>query len=112
MTRFPHLFSPFTIGPLTFKNRIFSTGHGTRLGNRVINDELLAYHCARAKGGASLIVTEVAGVHETAYYTARTLKVDTDECIPGYRRLAEMCHGYDCKVIGQLFHAGREITMK
>ena len=111
MTRFPHLFSPFTIGPVTFKNRLFSTGHGTRLGNRVINDELLAYHRARAKGGAGLIITEVAGVHETAYYTARTLKADTDECIPGYRRLAEMCHGYDCKVIGQLFHAGREITM-
>jgi 2,4-dienoyl-CoA reductase-like NADH-dependent reductase (Old Yellow Enzyme family) len=109
--RFPHLFSPFTIGPLTLKNRIFSTGHGTRLASRLINDELIAYHRARAKGGASLIVTEVAGVHETAYYTARTLKADTDECIPGYRRLAEMCHGYDCKVIGQLFHAGREITM-
>ena len=33
----------------------------------------------------------------------------TDECIPGYRQLAEMLHGYDCKVFGQLFHPGREI---
>ncbi len=26
---FPHLFSPLTVGGLTFKNRIFSTGHMT-----------------------------------------------------------------------------------
>ena len=29
MTAFPHLFSPITVGPKTFRNRIFSTGHMT-----------------------------------------------------------------------------------
>lgn len=108
--RFPLLFSPVTVRNVTIKNRILSTGHGTRLAHRHVNDDLIAYHRARARGGAGLIVTEVGGVHETAYYAAGTLKVDTDECIPGYRALAAACHEYDCKVFGQLFHAGREIA--
>ncbi len=74
-----------------------------------MNEALLAYHRARAEGGVGLIVVQVAGVHETARYTAHSLMATTDECIPGYRQLAEMLHGYDCKVFGQLFHPGREI---
>ncbi len=108
--RFPHLFSPFTLRHLTFKNRILSTGHGTRLGDGVITDALHAYHLARAKGGAGLIIVEVAGVHETAYYTPRTLSATSDACIPSYRALAKAVGAYDCRLFGQLFHAGREMA--
>ncbi len=109
--RFPLLFSPFRIGAVEFKNRIVSTGHGTRLADRLVNDRLVAYHRARAKGGAGLIISEVAGVHDTAYYVGGTLKIDTDDALPGYRRLAEAVHEFDCRIIGQLFHAGRELAM-
>lgn len=109
-SRFPLLFSPLQIGTATMKNRIFFSGHGTRLADREVSDALLAYHRARAKGGAGLIVTEVAGVHPTAYLMGKTLKAFTDDCIPGFRALARTCHEYDCRVFGQLFHAGREIA--
>jgi 2,4-dienoyl-CoA reductase-like NADH-dependent reductase (Old Yellow Enzyme family) len=33
----------------------------------------------------------------------------SDDCIPGYRRLAEVCHAQGATVFGQLFHPGREI---
>jgi 2,4-dienoyl-CoA reductase-like NADH-dependent reductase (Old Yellow Enzyme family) len=33
----------------------------------------------------------------------------SDACIPGYRKIAEACHEFDCAVFGQLFHPGREI---
>jgi 2,4-dienoyl-CoA reductase-like NADH-dependent reductase (Old Yellow Enzyme family) len=74
-----------------------------------VGDELIAYHRARAEGGVGLIVVQVAGVHETARYTGHSLMATTDDCIPGYRRLSEMLHGYGCKVFGQVFHPGREI---
>ncbi|MCX7355875.1 MAG: FAD-dependent oxidoreductase [Alphaproteobacteria bacterium] len=108
--RFPLLFSPLQIGTAAIKNRIFFSGHGTRLADGTVNDALIAYHHARAKGGAGLIITEVAGVHPTAYLMGRTLKAFNDDCIPGFRRLAQTCHTYDCRVFGQLFHAGREIA--
>ena len=65
--QFPHLFSPFTIRGVTLGNRIMSTGHETGIVDRTgINDALVAYHRARAAGGAGLIVIEVASVHLSA----------------------------------------------
>lgn len=106
----PHLFAPLTLRGKIIRNRIMSTGHDTTLPtDGTVNDELIAYHLARAKGGAGLIVTQVAGVHETARYTSHMLMATDDDCIPGYRRLAEACHEEGCLVISQLFHPGREI---
>lgn len=108
--QFPHLFSPISINNLTLKNRIISTGHETHLNdNGIIGDRMVAYHEARAKGGAGLIMTEVALVHPGAVFVADPIRVDTDDCIAGYERLANVLHGYDCGIIAQLFHPGREI---
>lgn len=108
---FPHLFSPITIGGLTLKNRIVSTGHETHLNDKgMIGDAMIAYHEARARGGAGLIVTEVALAHPSAIFVADPIRVDTDACIPGFRALGEKIHGYDCGLIAQLFHPGREIV--
>jgi 2,4-dienoyl-CoA reductase-like NADH-dependent reductase (Old Yellow Enzyme family) len=107
---FPHLFSPLQIGPVRLKNRIVSTGHDTVMSHDgAITEQLIAYHEARAVGGAGLVVVQVAGVHPTARYTSHVLMADTDDCIPGYRRLAEVLHRHGCRAFGQLFHGGREV---
>lgn len=107
---YPKLFSPITIRGKRLKNRIISTGHDTCLPtNDLVNDQLIAYHQARASGGCGLIVLQVSGVHATARYTSHLLMATHDDCIEGYRRLADMCHGYGTHVFGQLFHPGREI---
>ncbi len=109
-TQFPHLFSPLTIGPVTIKNRIVSTGHDTCLiTDGTPNERMVAYHRARAEGGAGLVVLQVAAVHPTAHYTTHVLVATDDSCIAGFRRLANTCHEHDCKVFGQLFHPGREV---
>ena len=109
-TTHPNLFSPITIRGKRLKNRIVSTGHDTCLPtDDLVNDELVAYHEARARGGCSLIVLQVSGVHETARYTSHLLMANDDQCIVGYRRLADMCRNYDTRIFGQLFHPGREI---
>lgn len=107
---FPHLFQPLQIRSVHLKNRIMSSGHDTTLPtDGLINDALIAYHAARAQGGAGLIVSQVAGVHETARYTSHMLMAVSDDCIEGYRRLAEVCHAEGCALFSQLFHPGREI---
>ena len=108
--RFPRLFSPLKLRGVTIKNRIFSTGHDTNLAaGGLINEHLVAYHQARAAGGAGLLIVQVSGVHETARYTSHLLMATSDDSIAGYRAVAEACHPYDCRVFGQLFHPGREI---
>ena len=88
---FKHLFTPLKVGNVTVKNRIFSTGHDTSLPtDGRVNDKLLAYQKARMEGGCGLIVLQVAGVHDNARYTSHILMATGDECIPGYRRMAEM----------------------
>ena len=107
---FPTLFSPLRLGGTTLKNRIFSSGHDTvMVHDGEVTDQLVAYHRARAEGGAVMIIMQVAGIHETARYTSHVLMITDDSCIPGYRRVAEAVHEHDCKLISQIFHPGREI---
>ena len=108
---FPHLFAPLRIRGCTLKNRIMSTGHDTTLPvDGTVNEALVAYQEARARGGAGLIVLQVSGVHETARYTNHVLMATDDAAIPGYRRVAEAVHRWDTVLFGQLFHPGREIA--
>jgi 2,4-dienoyl-CoA reductase-like NADH-dependent reductase (Old Yellow Enzyme family) len=107
---FPHLLSPLAIGGITLRNRIVSSGHDTVMAvDGMVSDQLVAYHEARAAGGAGLIVVQVAGVHESARYTSTILMATDDGCIPGYRRLAETVKRHGCAIFGQLFHDGREV---
>lgn len=107
---FANLFTPLKIRGVELKNRIMSSGHDTTLPtDGLVNEALLAYHAARVKGGVGLIVSQVAGVHETARYTSHMLMATDDDCIEGYRRLADLCHAGGCALFSQLFHPGREI---
>lgn len=107
---FETLFSPHRIRSLSIPNRIVSTGHDTVMAHDgQVTERLIAYHEARARGGAGLIIIQVAGVHPTARYTSHMLMADDDRCIDGYRVLAEKIHAHGTKIFGQLFHPGREI---
>lgn len=53
MPRFPRLFEPLTVRGFTLKNCIMSTGYVTTLPvDGTVNAALVAYHEARARGGA------------------------------------------------------------
>ncbi len=110
--RFAHLFSPLALGGVEVGNRIFSTGHMTMLAREGrVTPDLVAYHAARAAGGAGLIVVEAAAVHPTAVRGPGELALVDDGCIPGYRGIAQACHAHGTKVLGQLFHPGREMKI-
>lgn len=107
---FPHLFSPLRIGTVTLRNRVVSSGHDTVMAyDGMVTDQLVAYHEARARGGAGCIIVQVAGVHESARYTSHVLMATEDSCIPGYRRLAQAIKSHGTVLFGQLFHPGREV---
>ena len=106
-----HLLSPIAINGTTLRNRIVSTGHGTRLvEDHVVGNRLHAYHAARAAGGAGLIITEAAMVMESAVSASAHLVISDDRAIPSFRRLADTLHGHGCAFFGQLFHLGLEQT--
>ena len=99
---FPNLFSPLVVGPTRLKNRIFSTGHMTvMVKDGVPSDAMVAYHKARAEGGAGLIIIEAARAHVSGDSDRPAIRAYKDACIPGYRRIAEACHPFDCKVFAR-----------
>ena len=112
MKHFPNLFSVASLGKAKLKNRVIFGPHGTTLGHDgKVTDELIAYHEARARGGAALTILESATVHHTYAYPKQFIYLGSDECIPGISKLVKTCHQHDCKVFGQLFHAGRAVRI-
>ena len=107
---FPQLFSPLQMGALTIKNRIYSTGHMTMFPqDGKVSEPLIAYHEARAKGGAGLIITEGCRPHATAINMSQTLDVTTDACVEGLSRLAEAVHRHGCALFAQITHSGHSM---
>lgn len=107
---YENLFEPINLGPSQIRNRIFNPPHGTTLGaNGLVSDELIAYHEARARGGAGLIILEGMAFHPSFAFESAYLNAGRDDIIPGMTALARACRGQGTAVFGQLFHAGRSV---
>ena len=90
---YPRLLSPVQVGPLTLRNRVVSTSHQTGLvHDHLPTDEMLAYHEARARGGAGAVFIEATATDPTGLLTAHTIGGFLPEIVPVYRRLAERVH--------------------
>lgn len=105
MNSFPHLFSPIKIGKTEVKNRIFMPPLSTNLANKgYVTDALVEHYSNRAKGGVGLIITEVTTVEPVYTYLPGDMSIHDDSYIPGWKKLVEAVHQYDCKILSQLFH--------
>lgn len=105
MKEFSHLFSPIKVGETVVKNRVFMPPISTNLADKgYVTDALVAHYAAHAKGGVGLIVTEVTTVEPTYIYLPGDMSIHDDSFIPGWKKLTEAVHQYDCKILPQLFH--------
>lgn len=105
MKEFSHLFSPIKVGETVVKNRVFMPPISTNLADKgYVTNALVAHYAARAKGGVGLIVTEVTTVEPTYIYLPGDMSIHDDSFIPGWKKLTEAVHQYDCKILPQLFH--------
>lgn len=98
-----HVHTPITIGSVAIKNRIVRTAHSTAIGGGTLNDDLVAYHEARAKGGVGLTVLEAMSVHPSALSTLNIIDPSLKEKYP---RMVERLRPYGMRLFQQLFHAG------
>jgi 2,4-dienoyl-CoA reductase-like NADH-dependent reductase (Old Yellow Enzyme family) len=109
---YERLLQPLDLGPTRVRNRIFNPPHGTSLGHGgVVTDDLIAYHSARARGGAGLIILEGMTVHPSYGFEHSFLYAGSDRIVEGMQRLGETCRQQGTAVFGQLFHAGRGVRL-
>ncbi|ROP34987.1 FAD-dependent oxidoreductase [Saccharothrix texasensis] len=111
MTDYPNLFSPMRIGPKTAKNRIWMTAHSTQLvKDHNFSDAHVHYYAERAKGGVGVITMEAMAVHPTTQpYKGKIFAFDK-AVVPNYRKLAAAVREYDCLLLAQPWHRGRETS--
>jgi mycofactocin system FadH/OYE family oxidoreductase 2 len=107
---FRSLFTPIQLGPLTLKNRIYSSGHAEAMAEGGRPTERLArYHEAKGRGGCALtIFGGSSSVHPSSPAAAwKQIANHDDSVIPGYRAIADAAHRHGCFVFTQLTHLGR-----
>ena len=97
------VFEPITIGKVEIKNRVLRTAHGTSLAKPDINDEFIAYHLERARGGCGLSILEAASPHHSSKLDMRLFG---DAIVPGYQRMMAAIRPHGMKVFQQLWHGG------
>ena len=103
---------PKKIGTIEIKNRFVrsATFEGMASEDGYVTDKHLELYKNLAKGGVGLIITGYSYVQESGKAFDKQLAVNTDDCVPGLCKIAEIVHenGKDCKVALQIAHCGRQ----
>lgn len=103
------LFEEFTFkSGVTLKNRMFMAPMTNFASeeNGAVSKEELAYYKERSNG-VGAVITAVAYVTRDGKGFVNEVSADSDEMIPGLKRLADTVKGEGAKAILQIFHAGR-----
>lgn len=108
--RYPNVFRALALGPVTLRNRIFVPAHTTNFGedNRP-SERHLAYHRARAAGGAAMIVFEGIRVHRSSLGRRQGVSGYDPAAIPAFARIARAVQAEGARLFGQIIHLGRHI---
>lgn len=98
------LFSPLTVRGLTLKNRVVVSAMGSLMikKDRKVTKQLADYLGARAAGGAGLIYSPCAGVHDESCPEGM-LAICNDEISESHRLLTEAVHAGGGKCAVQLW---------
>ena len=107
---YPCVFSSIDIGKHCLKNRIIFPAIHTNYANTdgTVSDKLLDFYTAIADGGCGLIFTGAAVVSSDSVAFDRVLRIDSDGCIPGLRKLFSEIDRRGAMPAVQLIHYGRQ----
>jgi 2,4-dienoyl-CoA reductase (NADPH2) len=101
------LLEPLALGARQAPSRVVFGPHETNLARgRAISERHVAYYRRRAAGGAGVVVTEEASVHESDWPYERSPLAAA--CGPGWAAVAAACHAEGALVLAALGHAGQQ----
>jgi 2,4-dienoyl-CoA reductase-like NADH-dependent reductase (Old Yellow Enzyme family)/pyruvate/2-oxoglutarate dehydrogenase complex dihydrolipoamide dehydrogenase (E3) component len=110
--KYDKLFEPGKIGSLELKNRFIVGAMGVgfaELGGTP-TDRTVAYYEERAKGGFSLIITEVTRVQDSEFCTPFEPSLGDDKHIPAWKKVTDAVHAQGAYIFPQLHQPGRQYT--
>ena len=105
------LYQPGRIGTMQLRNRFVQAPIFTQFASTFgeVDDKLIDYHRARARGGVGLIITENTSIDwEVGRTVGHPIRIDHDRFIGGLSNLVDAVHGEGGKIAVQLHHTGRQ----
>jgi len=108
--RWPLLFSPLRLGPLTLPNRIVMPAMDPSLADAagIPTAAMVEHYAARARGGAGLVITGNVAVSAEGRLSPWMGMLTSASHEDGFRRVTEAVHAAQGRVLLQLSHAGRQ----
>ncbi len=110
MTASRRLFEPGRIGPVEIPNRIVRAGTSECMASvtGAITDLHIHLYETLARNQVGLIFTGHMYCERRGQYERGQPGIDSDDAIPGLRRLVRAVHGQGGKIFAQLAHAGSQ----
>lgn len=111
MAFFKHLFTPIKIGRMHAKNRLLMSAMSINFGvddNGRVNEQLIEYFVARARGGVGMMLVGGGAVHPTGLELPKLPTLWDDGCVPALQRMTRAIRPFDVKFGMQLMHGGRQ----
>src|ERR1700679_1498069 len=106
-----HLFSPFQLRELAFKNRIFvSPMCQYSSDNGMPTDWHLVHLGSRAVGGAGLVMVEATAVSPEGRISPRDSGIWSNEHAVAFERITQFVKSQGAVAAVQLAHAGRKAS--
>lgn len=111
---FDHLLSPFTVGPMTVRNRIVAAPMERNYAHAdgTVSERTLAHYDVIAAGGVGWIDLEATFVDPAGRGAPFQVGIFGDEHVPGLRRLVDLVHGHGAAIGIELHHAGRNTNAR
>jgi len=102
------LFSPYSVGNLTLKNRILMAPMTrSKSPNNVPDKDVVEYYRRRAQGGVGLIITEGTCVgHKAASGYPDVPFIAGEASLEGWKNVIDAVHKEGGKIAPQLWHVG------
>jgi len=102
------LLTPYQLGPVTLKNRIFSTGHALSHANHGrATDTTLYYQMEKAKGGIGLSFVGGSGTVSADTAPVFDQLIINDDIVPFFEQLSSFYHQHGAALMTQITHLGR-----
>ena len=106
-TPYPNLFSPLRLRHVTLRNRLVHASMSTRyVAGGKVTDKLVTYHANRARGGASMLITEPLNLLPRQRNLQKVMVRDPDNR-PGLARWAAAVRAHDSHLMAQIQDPGR-----
>jgi 2,4-dienoyl-CoA reductase-like NADH-dependent reductase (Old Yellow Enzyme family)/thioredoxin reductase len=111
-TKYPRVFSPFTIRGVLFKNRLEQSPPGCFFSgddNGFVTDDFVSYFRQYARGGVAINSVGNCTIDVTeSNDEPRQLRLDNPECVQQLKYFSEMCESYGSHGSLELTHNGKD----